>query len=250
MRLACVTAAGARIGVSPSPLPGPAAKVRTRGCLRHGATAAWLIQLERRVPSAAPSDRREGLVQSPSTPLAPTAPARRERRPPLLQPVYRRISPAQGLHQASDQLAESTRGCPRFVSGDGASLLQACDMPVTCLIVDDSTAFLAAARGCSTMRDRRGRRRFGRKLAVACVEETRPDVALVDVDLGEEDGFDVAELLASLPEGGPAVILVSGDARDRFRDRVAASSALGFLAKIDLSAQGIEKLLRARRPDV
>jgi CheY-like chemotaxis protein len=52
------------------------------------------------------------------------------------------------------------------------------------------------------MRDRRGRRRFDRKLAVACAEETRPDVALVDVDLGEEDGFDVAELLASLPEGG------------------------------------------------
>src|SRR4029453_1614884 len=80
MRLACVTTAGARIGVSPSPLPGPAAKVPSRGCLRHGATAAWLIEPERRVPSAAPSDRREGLVQSPSTPLAPTAPARRERR--------------------------------------------------------------------------------------------------------------------------------------------------------------------------
>jgi hypothetical protein len=48
---------------------------------------------------------------------------------------------------------------------------------------------------------------------------------------------------------GPAVILVSRDARDGLRDRIAASSALGFIAKGDLSAHEIEKLLQARRQD-
>jgi CheY-like chemotaxis protein len=123
-------------------------------------------------------------------------------------------------------------------------------MPVTCLIVDDNAAFLAAATRllegegivvvavASTATS-----------AVARAGETRPDVALVDVDLGEDDGFDVAELLASLPDGGPAVILVSGDTPEGFRDRIAATSALGFIPKIDLSAPEIEKLLQARCPD-
>jgi DNA-binding NarL/FixJ family response regulator len=118
-------------------------------------------------------------------------------------------------------------------------------MPVTCLIVDDSPAFLSAA---TRMLEREGIAVVGvastASAAVVRAEEARPDVALIDVDLGEEDGFDVAELFASLPWGGPAVILVSGDAPDAFRDRIAASSALGFIAKLDLSAHEIERLLR------
>jgi hypothetical protein len=38
---------------------------------------------------------------------------------------------------------------------------------------------------------------------------------------------------------------MSVDARDCFLDRIAASSAVGFIAKIDLSAQAIEKVLGA-----
>jgi CheY-like chemotaxis protein len=117
-------------------------------------------------------------------------------------------------------------------------------MHVTCLIVDDSPDFLSVA---TRMLEGDGIAVVGvassGSAAVARAEETRPDVVLLDVDLGEEDGFDVAERLASLPWGGPAVIFVSGDPPDAFRDRVAASSALGFIAKLDLSAHEIEKLL-------
>jgi DNA-binding NarL/FixJ family response regulator len=121
-------------------------------------------------------------------------------------------------------------------------------MPITCLIVDDGRAFLSAA---TQLLEAEGISVVGvastASAAVARAEETRPDVALVDVDLAEEDGFDVAELLALLPGGGPAVILVSVDARECFCDRIAGSSALGFIAKIDLSAHEIDKLLRASR---
>jgi CheY-like chemotaxis protein len=117
---------------------------------------------------------------------------------------------------------------------------------LTFLIVDNSTAFLSAATRllenegfsvvavASTARD-----------AAARVVETRPDVALVDVDLGQEDGFEVAEQLASLTPGAPAVILISGYALADLRDRIDASSALGFITKLDLSAREIERVLRA-----
>jgi DNA-binding NarL/FixJ family response regulator len=121
-------------------------------------------------------------------------------------------------------------------------------MALTCLIVDDSAVFISAAtrlletRGvkvvavASTASD-----------AAARAVETGPDIALVDIDLGDEDGFEVAELLASLAPDAPAVVLVSGDAPGDLRDRIDASSALGFIAKIDLSAGQIEKLLRRTR---
>jgi two-component system, NarL family, nitrate/nitrite response regulator NarL len=132
------------------------------------------------------------------------------------------------------------------VSADGAHPVPGCGRPLTCLIVDDSTAFLAAA---TRLLEGGGLSVVGvastASTAVSRAEETRPELALIDVDLGEDDGFDVAELLASLPDGGPAVILISVDPRDRFLDRIAASSAVGFIAKIDLSAQAIEKALRA-----
>lgn len=118
-------------------------------------------------------------------------------------------------------------------------------MALTCLIVDDSATFLSAS---TRLLETEGIAVVGHastaREAVARAAETRPDVALVDVDLGDDDGFAVAELLTSL---AAAIILISGDAPDGLRDRIDESSALGFIAKIDLSAREIEKLLRSRR---
>src|SRR4051794_40664005 len=98
-------------------------------------------------------------------------------------------------------------------------------MPITCLIVDDSTDFLSAA---TRLLEGEGLAAVGVASTASAAgeraEKMRPAVALVDIDLGEENGFDVAELLASLPNGGPAVILVSGAAPDGLRERIAASS--------------------------
>jgi CheY-like chemotaxis protein len=66
-------------------------------------------------------------------------------------------------------------------------------MPVTCLIADDSTRFISAA---TRLFEADGIAAVGvastASSAVARAEETRPDVPLVDVNLGEDDGFDVA----------------------------------------------------------
>jgi CheY-like chemotaxis protein len=113
-----------------------------------------------------------------------------------------------------------------------------------CLIVDDSPRFLDAAR--------RLLEREGLGVGVASngsqaaerVEQTRPDVVLVDMDLGGECGFDVARQLhrnGSSPP--PRIILISTHAEQDYADLIAASPAIGFLSKNDLSADAIHALL-------
>jgi DNA-binding NarL/FixJ family response regulator len=114
-----------------------------------------------------------------------------------------------------------------------------------CLIVDDSAAFCAAAQRvleaaqitvvgtASTL-----------ATAVEAADALRPDLILVDIDLGGESGFDVVEALhAAHPEPCPAVILVSTHDEDDFADMVEASPAIGFLPKFGLSADSILRIL-------
>lgn len=74
--------------------------------------------------------------------------------------------------------------------------------------------------------------------ALRRAEELHPDVALVDVDLGSESGFDVAAQLSDVP-----VILTSTHDEQDFADLIAASPALGFLAKMTLSPGAVRELL-------
>jgi CheY-like chemotaxis protein len=118
-------------------------------------------------------------------------------------------------------------------------------MALRCLIVDDSSAFLTAARG---LLERQGVTVVGvaRTVAEALRQaaELRPDVVLVDIDLGGESGLELARrmhadpLLAQVP-----VILISTHPRDDYADLIAASPAVGFLPKITLSADAVRALL-------
>ena len=87
--------------------------------------------------------------------------------------------------------------------------------------------------------------------AVQRAEELRPDVALIDIDLGDESGFDVARHLADHGRSSrPRVILISTHDPSEFADLIEASPAVGFLAKTDLSAATIcEVLARAGGAD-
>ena len=114
-----------------------------------------------------------------------------------------------------------------------------------CLIVDDSPRFLDVARG---LLERQGISVVGVAStgaeALQRAEALRPDVTLVDIDLGGESGFVVARQL--LREANPApsrVILISTHAEEDYADLVAASPAVGFLPKSDLSAGAIRDLL-------
>jgi DNA-binding NarL/FixJ family response regulator len=84
--------------------------------------------------------------------------------------------------------------------------------------------------------------------AVRLARELRPDITLVDIDLGEEDGIAVTRRLAVL-ETAPAgrLILISTHAEDEFADLIEASPAVGILPKAALSAQAIVALTDAHR---
>jgi DNA-binding NarL/FixJ family response regulator len=118
-------------------------------------------------------------------------------------------------------------------------------MPLRSLIIDDNSQFLGAARD---LLERQGIDIVGvassSDEALKLAQELRPDVALVDIDLGAESGFDVARLLVgSLGEHAPQVILISTYAERDFADLIAASPAIGFVAKSDLSAKALEEAL-------
>ena len=116
-----------------------------------------------------------------------------------------------------------------------------------CLIIDDSPDFLDAARrllekegiavaGIASSADE----------AVRLARELRPDVTLVDIDLGVEDGIAVASRLAAI-DGQPAgrLILISTHGEDEFADLIQGSPAIGFVAKSQLSGDAIRALAGA-----
>jgi CheY-like chemotaxis protein len=121
-------------------------------------------------------------------------------------------------------------------------------MPHRCLLVDDSEAFLQAAR---LLLEREGLTVAGVASSIAealrQARALRPDLILVDIGLGDESGFDLARLLARDGHGGPGagadVILISTGAEADYKELIDDSPAAGFLAKSDLSVRGIRRIL-------
>jgi two-component system, NarL family, nitrate/nitrite response regulator NarL len=113
----------------------------------------------------------------------------------------------------------------------------------TILIVDDNASFLDAARtlleaeGLSVV----GLASTGTEAAAFCIA-LKPEVALVDVTLSGESGFDVAKQLSEVsPSLG--VILISTHAEGDFVELIAESPARGFVPKAKLSAEAIRRLM-------
>jgi len=118
-------------------------------------------------------------------------------------------------------------------------------MPFSCLIVDDSAGFLDAARALLVQE---GIRVVGvastKAEAFERAKELRPEVILVDIDLGADSGFDLADRLVEESGLDPrSVILISTHAREEFADLIEASAAGGFLSKSDLSASAIREVV-------
>ena len=113
-----------------------------------------------------------------------------------------------------------------------------------CLIVDDNSLFL---EGAADLLGREGLDVVGvasnSTEAIRLVTELRPDVTLVDVDLGDEDGFELAQQLSDISAASSNVILVSTHAEEDLAHLIERSPALGFIAKTRLSAQAIRDTL-------
>jgi DNA-binding NarL/FixJ family response regulator len=119
---------------------------------------------------------------------------------------------------------------------------------IRCLIVDDSSSFLEAAQA---LLEREGLSVAGVASsgaeALSRAAELRPDVVLVDISLGEECGFELARrLVANAEDGGSTVILISTHTEADFADLIAASPAIGFLPKSELSADAIRRMVNGR----
>jgi DNA-binding NarL/FixJ family response regulator len=114
-------------------------------------------------------------------------------------------------------------------------------MLLQCVIVDDNGPFLKVAR---RMLERQGMAVVGVAAngaeALRQARELRPDVALVDISLGTESGFDVGRQITPHVR---SVILISSHDEDDYAELIADSPAVGFLSKAELSADAIRRLL-------
>lgn len=111
------------------------------------------------------------------------------------------------------------------------------------LIIDDHPAFASAAGrllrsggydvvggasdGCS---------------GVELARELHPDVVLLDIQLPDIDGFEVAARLRELDPAPSVVLISSRDATD-YGTRVADAAACGFIGKADLTGARVAEAL-------
>ena len=114
---------------------------------------------------------------------------------------------------------------------------------MTVLIVDDHPSFRSCARaafeaeGCEVV----GEAEDGAS-AIAAAKRLEPAVILLDVQLPDITGFEVAKAL-SANGSGPAIILTSSRDASDYGSLVAESGARGFIPKGELSRERVLALL-------
>ena len=118
-------------------------------------------------------------------------------------------------------------------------------MAATVLIVDDHPGFRAAARRLLELEGYHvvGEAQDGES-AIDAARELRPEVVLLDVQLPDIDGFEVAQRLSNNGHT-PAVVLTSSREASDYSPCLDRTPACGFLPKAELSAAGIADILPA-----
>jgi DNA-binding NarL/FixJ family response regulator len=115
------------------------------------------------------------------------------------------------------------------------------------VVVDDDPSFLATVR---VLLEADGFSVVGEALTgeegVAAVEELKPDLVLVDVNLPDIDGFEVVERLAD-GGGTTPVVLTSSRAAGDFGRLVEESSARAFVTKAEISGEALARHLDEAR---
>ena len=116
-------------------------------------------------------------------------------------------------------------------------------MDTTVLIVDDHATFRQSAR---LLLESEGFEIVGEAgdghSALEQSEALGPDLILLDVQLPDIDGFEVATRITQR-DRRPAVVLVSSHDSGDFGSLVGACGARGFVAKADLSGERLRALL-------
>jgi DNA-binding NarL/FixJ family response regulator len=111
------------------------------------------------------------------------------------------------------------------------------------LIVDDHADFRASARALLELQGFAvvGDAADGRT-GLDAAERLRPDVVLLDIQLPDMDGFEVAERLAATPDA-PRVVLVSSRRRSAYETRLPDAPVAGFVGKHELSGAALAAIL-------
>jgi two-component system nitrate/nitrite response regulator NarL len=113
----------------------------------------------------------------------------------------------------------------------------------TVLIVDDHAGFRAMARA---LLEAEGFEVVGEAedaaAALLAASQLQPQVVLLDIQLPDLDGFEVAERLARAGDP-PAVVLVSTRDVSSYRRRLAGSPVRGFIPKNELSGSALSALV-------
>jgi DNA-binding NarL/FixJ family response regulator len=114
------------------------------------------------------------------------------------------------------------------------------------LIVDDHSGFRSFARRLLEKDgfDVVGEAQDG-QAGVAAVQDLHPEVVLLDVQLPDFDGFEVARRLAELGSASRIVLTSSREASD-YAGRIAASGAAGFIHKAELSGTALRAALAGK----
>ena len=121
-------------------------------------------------------------------------------------------------------------------------------VPLRCLIVDDNESFLeiAAASLAGADLDVVGTATTSAE-ALRQVRKLQPEVVLVDINLREESGFELARMLVGrFPPLAAGVVLISTRAEQDFGGLIKASPAAGFIPKTQLSARAVRELVASR----
>ena len=116
-------------------------------------------------------------------------------------------------------------------------------MRQTVLIVDDHAEFRSLVRA---LLEADGFEVVGEAVdgesALAAAARLRPQLVLLDIQLPDIDGFEVAAQLAGAA-GPPAIVLTSSRSASSYRRRLAASPASGFISKGELSGEALAALV-------
>ena len=261
--LAAVREAGCRAGLAlnpATPADAVAERDRRRGPRalhdgqprlgRAGVPAGSPAKLERLRALLGPDTVLEvdgGIAAGDRRPRAPrpgrrcSSPARRcSARPTRARPCAR--SPRRGVRPGHTRGTCRTVGtASRTVGGCGRDHTGAVGPRV--LIVDDHPSFRASARVLLEAEgfDVVGEAADGARRSTEA-GRLRPEVVLLDVQLPDIDGFDVAARLTGADDA-PTVILVSSRDGSDFGPLVTRSGARGFVPKAELSGDRVQELL-------
>ncbi|MDN3358131.1 response regulator [Actinomadura sp. DC4] len=150
--------------------------------------------------------------------------------------------------RTSSPAARAAEHLSSFVPG-GPVTHRTTSTPIRCVVVDDNHHFL---RAINDVLSHAGITVVGlastsaEALRHACLH--RPDVVLVDVNLGTTSGFDLTQLLmAAAPGWQPTVILMSTYAEKDIRPMLETSPAAAYIPKIAISGLAIRRAHREHR---